>query len=274
MAQSGQMLAFEPPHFGPKATIGGSIAAGLSGPRRPYAGAVRDLVLGIRLLDGRGDELAFGGRVMKNVAGFDVSRLDRRIARDAGRHSRGVAQVSAAAARGDDADFRAARRRGAAQAQRLERGAVARVGELLARWAPARAPVRRRQRGGGRGAAAGRRAARRRRELLGRGARPDACIFSRRFGRNGERTGVAHAGAVAAVGARDRAARRVRRRDDDRMGRGAALARRGGATAMRSRPARWAAAHGGHATLFRGRRQVAPACSSRCRPRCWRCTSV
>jgi glycolate oxidase FAD binding subunit len=75
MAQSGQMLAFEPPHFGPKATLGGSIAAGLSGPRRPYAGAVRDLVLGIRLLDGRGDELAFGGRVMKNVAGFDVSRL-------------------------------------------------------------------------------------------------------------------------------------------------------------------------------------------------------
>ena len=75
MAQSGQMLAFEPPHFGPKATIGGSVAAGLSGPRRPYAGAVRDLVLGIRLLDGRGEELAFGGRVMKNVAGFDVSRL-------------------------------------------------------------------------------------------------------------------------------------------------------------------------------------------------------
>ena len=75
MAQSGQMLAFEPPHFGPNATLGGSIAAGLSGPRRPYAGAVRDLVLGLRLLDGRGDELAFGGRVMKNVAGFDVSRF-------------------------------------------------------------------------------------------------------------------------------------------------------------------------------------------------------
>jgi glycolate oxidase FAD binding subunit len=75
MAQSGQMLACEPPRFGPKATLGGSIAAGLSGPRRPYAGSVRDLVLGLRLLDGRGDELAFGGRVMKNVAGFDVSRL-------------------------------------------------------------------------------------------------------------------------------------------------------------------------------------------------------
>jgi glycolate oxidase FAD binding subunit len=75
MAQSDQMLAFEPPRFGPDATIGGCIAAGLSGPRRASAGAVRDLVLGVRLLDGRGDDLAFGGRVMKNVAGFDVSRL-------------------------------------------------------------------------------------------------------------------------------------------------------------------------------------------------------
>ncbi|MGH8714366.1 MAG: glycolate oxidase subunit GlcE [Casimicrobiaceae bacterium] len=75
MAESGQMLAFEPPHFGPNATLGGCIAAGLSGPRRAYAGAVRDVVLGVRLLDGQGDALAFGGRVMKNVAGFDVSRL-------------------------------------------------------------------------------------------------------------------------------------------------------------------------------------------------------
>lgn len=75
MAESGQMLAFEPPRFTPAATLGGCIAAGLSGPRRAYAGAVRDLVLGVRLLDGRGDDLAFGGRVMKNVAGFDVSRL-------------------------------------------------------------------------------------------------------------------------------------------------------------------------------------------------------
>ena len=72
---AGQMLAFEPPHFGEHATLGGAIACGLSGPRRPYAGAVRDLVLGTRVIDGRGDELQFGGRVMKNVAGFDVSRL-------------------------------------------------------------------------------------------------------------------------------------------------------------------------------------------------------
>jgi glycolate dehydrogenase FAD-binding subunit len=75
LRDAGQMLGFEPPRFGRAATLGGCVAAGLSGPRRPYAGAVRDLVLGVRLLDGRGDDLSFGGRVMKNVAGFDVSRL-------------------------------------------------------------------------------------------------------------------------------------------------------------------------------------------------------
>src|SRR5438128_4462802 len=75
LGEGGQMLAFEPPHFGDSATLGGCIACGLSGPRRPYGGAVRDVLLGIRLLDGRGDDLSFGGRVMKNVAGFDVSRL-------------------------------------------------------------------------------------------------------------------------------------------------------------------------------------------------------
>jgi len=75
MGEAGQFLGFEPPHFGPEATLGGCIATGLSGPRRPYAGAVRDFVLGVRVLDGKGDDLRFGGRVMKNVAGFDVSRL-------------------------------------------------------------------------------------------------------------------------------------------------------------------------------------------------------
>ncbi len=70
----GQQLAFEPPHFGPAATVGGMVAAGLSGPRRQAAGAVRDFVLGVRMLDGRGDDLSFGGQVMKNVAGYDVSR--------------------------------------------------------------------------------------------------------------------------------------------------------------------------------------------------------
>ncbi len=99
LAGQNQMLAFEPPHFGsfplpnplplagegandalraPKpshATLGGSIAAGLSGPRRPYAGAARDFVLGVRIIDGTGQPLRFGGQVIKNVAGYDVSRL-------------------------------------------------------------------------------------------------------------------------------------------------------------------------------------------------------
>jgi len=70
----GQQLAFEPPHFGSGATVGGMVAAGLSGPRRAAAGAVRDFVLGVRMLDGRGDDLSFGGQVMKNVAGYDISR--------------------------------------------------------------------------------------------------------------------------------------------------------------------------------------------------------
>jgi glycolate oxidase FAD binding subunit len=98
LREKGQMLAFEPPHFGdipsplpplpggegnivpPErknriATLGGCVAAGLSGPRRPYAGSVRDFVLGVRILDGKGQDLRYGGQVMKNVAGYDVSRL-------------------------------------------------------------------------------------------------------------------------------------------------------------------------------------------------------
>ncbi|MDX1376677.1 MAG: glycolate oxidase subunit GlcE [Burkholderiales bacterium] len=78
LAEKGQMLAFEPPHFaahGNAATVGGCIAAGLSGPRRMAAGALRDFVLGAVLLDGRGRVLRFGGEVMKNVAGYDVARL-------------------------------------------------------------------------------------------------------------------------------------------------------------------------------------------------------
>jgi glycolate oxidase FAD binding subunit len=75
LASNRQMLPFEPPHFGPGATLGGCVAAGLSGPRRAYAGAVRDYVLGVRIIDGKGENLRFGGQVMKNVAGYDVSRL-------------------------------------------------------------------------------------------------------------------------------------------------------------------------------------------------------
>lgn len=73
LAEEGQMLPFEPPHFG-EATLGGTVACGLSGPRRPWCGAVRDFVLGVTLVNGRGEHLRFGGEVIKNVAGYDISR--------------------------------------------------------------------------------------------------------------------------------------------------------------------------------------------------------
>ncbi|NWO56212.1 glycolate oxidase subunit GlcE [Chromohalobacter israelensis] len=75
LAQEGQQLAFEPPHFGENATLGGTVACGLSGPRRPWAGSVRDFVLGTRMITHDGKRLHFGGEVMKNVAGYDLSRL-------------------------------------------------------------------------------------------------------------------------------------------------------------------------------------------------------
>jgi len=75
LADAGQILPFEPPHFGPNATLGGTIAGGLSGPARPFGGSARDYVLGVKLINGRGEILNFGGQVMKNVAGYDCSRL-------------------------------------------------------------------------------------------------------------------------------------------------------------------------------------------------------
>ena len=68
-----QMLPFEPPHLGPGATIGGTIACNLSGPRRPYSGAARDFLLGTKIINGKAEVLRFGGEVMKNVAGYDVA---------------------------------------------------------------------------------------------------------------------------------------------------------------------------------------------------------
>ena len=75
LAAAGQMLAFEPPRFAETSTLGGVIASGLSGPRRAYCGAARDFMLGCRIINGKGEILRFGGQVMKNVAGYDVSRL-------------------------------------------------------------------------------------------------------------------------------------------------------------------------------------------------------
>ncbi|MGR8935236.1 MAG: glycolate oxidase subunit GlcE [Gammaproteobacteria bacterium] len=75
LAEQGQMLAFEPPYFASAATLGGTVACGFSGPRRPFTGAARDFVLGCRLLNGKAEVMRFGGEAIKNVAGFDVSRL-------------------------------------------------------------------------------------------------------------------------------------------------------------------------------------------------------
>lgn len=75
LAQHDQELAFEPPRFRAEGTLGGAVAAGLSGPARPWRGSVRDAVLGVTLINGLGERLRFGGRVVKNVAGYDLSRL-------------------------------------------------------------------------------------------------------------------------------------------------------------------------------------------------------
>ena len=74
LSTQGQCLAYEPPHFGASATVGGMVAAGLAGPARANVGGVRDHVLGAKMINGLGEELTFGGQVMKNVAGYDVSR--------------------------------------------------------------------------------------------------------------------------------------------------------------------------------------------------------
>ena len=75
LAEQNQCLAFEPPTFNGQATLGGTLACHLSGPARPWSGSIRDHVLGVRLINGRAEALRFGGQVMKNVAGYDVSRM-------------------------------------------------------------------------------------------------------------------------------------------------------------------------------------------------------
>jgi glycolate oxidase FAD binding subunit len=75
LAENNQMLACEPPRFDGKATLGGTLAANVSGPGRPWYGSIRDHVLGVTLINGKAEQLRFGGQVMKNVAGYDLSRL-------------------------------------------------------------------------------------------------------------------------------------------------------------------------------------------------------
>ena len=74
LAEKNQCLPFEPPHFSAGTTVGGMVAAGLSGPSRASSGSVKDFVLGVNMVNGKGEELHFGGTVMKNVAGYDVKR--------------------------------------------------------------------------------------------------------------------------------------------------------------------------------------------------------
>jgi len=75
LVREGQMLGFEPPEYRGLGTVGGAVAAGIAGPGRPWRGGARDAVLGVRMINGQAERLNFGGQVMKNVAGFDVSRL-------------------------------------------------------------------------------------------------------------------------------------------------------------------------------------------------------
>jgi glycolate oxidase FAD binding subunit len=75
LAAENQVLAGEPPEYGGNATVGGTLACNLSGPSRPWSGSIRDHVLGVRMINGKAQHLRFGGQVMKNVAGYDVSRL-------------------------------------------------------------------------------------------------------------------------------------------------------------------------------------------------------
>jgi glycolate oxidase FAD binding subunit len=75
LAEHGQHLPFEPPAYGEQATIGGTVACGFSGPRRPWSGSLRDYLLGVKIVNGSGQVARYGGQVMKNVAGYDISRL-------------------------------------------------------------------------------------------------------------------------------------------------------------------------------------------------------
>ncbi len=233
------MLPFEPPHFGASATVGGAIAAGLAGPRRVAAGSVRDFVLGASLLDGRGDVLTFGGRVMKNVAGYDMARV---LAGSLG--TLGVLV---------DVSLKVLPRPVAERTLRFEIDEATAIRQLN-EWGGQPLPISasawldgvllaatvRRARGGRRGAGAARRQRRRRcRALVGRPARAAPPVLP-----------VRHAAcAVAAGGAADDAAAGAGRHAD-RMARRPALGVR---RVRRDRAAmRGLAAVGGHATRFRG----------------------
>ena len=245
-ARAGQMLAFEPPRFGAGATLGGVVAAGLSGPRRPTRARCAISSSACASSTATATTLAFGGRVMKNVAGFDVSRLMTGALGTLGV----LTEVSLKCLPRPKVEttrvVRLRRRRSDPAGQRMGRQAAADLGDLPPRR-PAcacacRAPRPRSKRGAA--TIGGSRCRRSRRPFWRQRARPDA-----RFLRGRVRGGTR---AVAAVGEVDGAVTRSRRRAADRMGRRAALADRRAPRPMPQRVRAWAQQHGGHATLFRG----------------------
>ena len=268
MRAEGQMLACEPPRFGEEATIGGFVAAGLSGPRRPYAGAVRDLVLGVRIVDGKGDDLRFGGRVMKNVAGFDVARLMTGALGTLGV----ITEVSLRCMPMPKAETTRVFQCSADEAIRMtnEWGGkpLPDHGDCVSRRSARGAAVGRRARGRG-----GRREDRRhgaarqrpRRRVLAQRARADAAVLSRRARSRGD--------AVASLGQVDGAVHGSRRRPADRVGRRAALAPRERAHRRRARSRVGARARRARDALSRGRQDAGRLPAAR-RTRCTGCTGA
>ena len=149
LAEQGQCLPFEPPHFGAGATVGGMVAAGLSGPSRAAVGSVRDYVLGATLLNGRGEVLSFGGQVMKNVAGYDVSRLLAGSMGTLGVILEVSLKVLPAAPATATLRFSMDEAQAHRAAQRMGRPAAARQRQRLVGRHAGRAPARRARRGAG-----------------------------------------------------------------------------------------------------------------------------
>ena len=224
--------------------LGGLVATGLSGPRRPYAGAVRDIVLGVRMLDGNGDDLTFGGRVMKNVAGFDVARLmtgalgTLGVLTEVSLKCLPLPKVEAT---------RVARmlgRRRDPDDERVGRQAAAGLRDLPSRGPACGAPVRI-------GAGGRRRRVEDRRYRDGGRAQPSGKASATSRIRTFARRSSSGAPTLAAFGQVDGAVSRSRRRTADRMGRRVALARRRAGAPMPREVRGWAKGNGGHATLFR-----------------------
>jgi FAD/FMN-containing dehydrogenase len=223
LAEKGQCLAFEPPRFGAASTVGGMVAAGLSGPSRAAAGSVRDHLLGVTLVSGTGELMHFGGRVIKNVAGYDVSRLIAGSLGILGVIVEVSLKVMARAPAEATLRFDCKPKEALALLHGWGRQAAAPRRQRVVERQPDRSPARRARRRRGRSARARRRGdcGRCRGAVLAEPARPDRSVLRRR------RRGDPAPGrdALAPVAAADGAPPRPRRRRADRMARRAALAR-------------------------------------------------